>query len=120
MAFELNYSQSDLSKNIDKLSVKIGAMILMYASTKASELKYKMQVNRPWTDRSGMAKETLNAVVSQPDKNIVRITLSHGVSYGVWLELAHAKNYAIINPTVQSEGPKIVTDLSGLMNEIKL
>ena len=57
----------------------------------------------------------LNAKVSQPSKTLVRITLSHGVSYGIWLELANEKNYAIVAPTVRDEGPRIVKDLSDLL-----
>lgn len=120
MAFQLDYDKSTLNKNLDKMSTKLGAVILMYASTKASELQAKMKVNRPWTDRTGMAKALLNAKVSQPDKNIVRITLAHGVDYGIWLELAHGKNYAIIAPTIREEGPRIVEDLNNLMSKLKL
>ena len=70
MAFKLDYNQSDLKKNLDKMSVKLGAVVLMYTATKASELQAKMKTNRPWTDRTGMAKALLNAKVSQPSKNI--------------------------------------------------
>ena len=120
MAFKIDYTNSPLSKNLDKVSVKLGALILMYSSTKAAKLKADMQINRPWTDRTGMAKARLDTVVSQPDNNTVRITLSHGVSYGIWLELAHEKNYAIIGPTIQREGPKITDELKGIMDRIKL
>lgn len=120
MAFQLNYNQSNLNKNLDKMSAKLGAVVLMYAATKASELQSKMKLNRPWTDRTNMAKTMLNAKVSQPDKNTVRITLAHGVEYGIWLELANEKNYAIIAPTVREEGPRIVEDLNGLMSKLKL
>lgn len=120
MAFKLDYNQSDLKKNLDKMSVKLGAVVLMYTATKASELQAKMKTNRPWTDRTGMAKALLNAKVSQPSKNIVRITLAHGVKYGIWLELAHEKNYAIIAPTIREEGPRIVKDLNNLMSKLKL
>ena len=120
MAFKLNYDESTLKKNLDKMSVKLGAVVLMYASTKASELQAKMKLNRPWTDRTGMAKALLNAKVSQPNKNTVRITLAHGVYYGIWLELAHGKNYAIIAPTIREEGPRIVEDLNNLMSKLKL
>lgn len=120
MAFQLDYDKSTLKKNIDKMSVKLGAVVLMYASTKASQIQAKMKLNRPWTDRTGMAKALLNAKVSQPNKNIVRITLAHGVDYGIWLELAHGKNYAIIAPTVRDEGPRIVEDLNNLMSKLKL
>ena len=120
MAFTLDYNQSTLSKNLDKMATKMGALILMYAATKASELQAKMKVNRPWTDRTNMAKTTLNAKVSQPDENTIRITLAHGVYYGIHLELAHGKKYAIIAPTIREEGPRIVEDLDNLMSKIKL
>ena len=120
MAFKLNYDESTLKKNIDKMSTKLGAVVLMYAATKASEIQSKMKLNRPWTDRTGMAKALLNAKVSQPSQNIVRITLSHGVSYGIWLELANEKNYAVIAPTVRDEGPRIVQDLDNLLAKLKL
>lgn len=120
MAFQLDYNKSTLKKNLDKMSTKLGAVVLMYASTKASELQGKMKLNRPWTDRTGMAKALLNAKVSQPNKDTVRITLAHGVDYGIWLELAHEKNYAIIAPTVRDEGPRIVEDLNNLMSKLKL
>lgn len=120
MSFKIDYDTSSLKKNINKMSVKLGAVILMYSATKASELQAKMKVNRPWTDRTGMAKATLNAKVSQPSQNVVRITLAHGVDYGVWLELAHEKNYAIIAPTIRDEGPRIITDLNNLMSKLKL
>ena len=120
MAFQIDYDNSALNKNLDKMSVKLGAMILMYASTKASELQAKMKINRPWTDRTGMAKALLNAKVSQPDKNTIRITLAHGVDYGIWLELAHGKNYAIIAPTIREEGPRVINDMNNLMSKLKL
>ena len=120
MAFQLDYNNSNLKKNLDKLSVKLGAMILMYSATKASEIQAKMKINRPWTDRTGMAKALLNAKVSQPNDNTIRITLSHGVNYGIWLELAHEKNYAIIAPTIREESPKVMDGLNNIMSNIKL
>lgn len=120
MAFQLDYDSSTLKKNLDKMSVKLGAVVLMYAATKASELQSKMKLNRPWTDRTNMAKTLLNAKVSQPNKNTVRITLTHGVDYGIWLELANEKKYAIIAPTVRDEGPRIIEDMNNLMTKLKL
>lgn len=120
MAFTIDYQSSTLNKGLDKMSMKLVAVVLMYSATKASELQAKMKLNRPWTDRTGMAKATLSAKVSQLSKEIVRITLAHGVQYGIWLELAHEKNYAIIAPTVREEGPRIVEDLDNLMSKLKL
>jgi len=120
LAFELDFEGSTLNKKMDKLGLKMGAMILMYASTKAIKIESTMKKNRPWTDRTNMAKTMLSARVSRPDENLIRITLAHGVDYGIWLELANGKNYAIIIPTVEQEGPRIVEDLNDIMTKIKL
>lgn len=120
MAFKLDYQSSTLCKNLDNMSQKLGAVILMYSNTKANELQAYMKRNRPWTDRTGMAKALLNAKVSQPNSNTIRITLAHGVDYGTWLELAHGKNYAIIAPTIRQEGPRLVSDLNNIMSRLAL
>lgn len=118
MAIKIDYSKSTLNRNLSDLTTKIGAAVLMLASTEASRLESKMKINRPWTDRTGMAKATLRASVSQPSKDKIRITLSHGVDYGIWLELAHGKNWAIIAPTINQEGPEVVKHFQGLMDRI--
>ena len=120
MAFTLDYQNSTLKNKLDVFGVKFGAAVLMYASTKAAELQSKMKINRPWTDRTNMAKTLLSAKVSQPDKTKIRITLAHGVEYGIWLELAHEKNYAIIAPTINQESPRVIEDLNGLISKINL
>lgn len=117
---KFDFSGSDLSKNLDKLAPKMLAAVLMYANTKSVQYTSYMQTHRPWTDRTGMAKATLNTQVSQPNDHTVRLTLSHGVEYGIWLELAHGKNYAIVAPTVRLKGPEIVSELSGLMDKVVL
>lgn len=116
---KFDYDKSKLGKNMEKFSQKLGAAVLMYANTKAVQLEASMKRNRPWTDRTGMAKATLRAVVTQPDQNTIRITLAHGVSYGIWLELAHEKKYAIVNPTLEKEAPNVVDGLQDLMSKIK-
>lgn len=118
MAFKWN--DSDMMTKMSNLGVKMGAAVLMYANTKAVQLESMMKQRRPWTDRTGMAKAMLKARVSQPNANTIRITLSQGVSYGVWLELAHEKKYAIIDPTIKAESPKIVKDLSSVISKVKL
>ena len=120
MPFKIDYKSSDLDKGIDKMAVKMGALLMMYSSTKASKIQSEMKIKRVWTDRTGAAKALLNVKVSQPDLNTIRLTLAHGVDYGIWLELANEGNYAIIKPTINAEGPRIVTDLDNIMGKIKL
>ena len=117
MSFKIDTSSFD--NGTERLQSKLIAAIGMYASTKSRELESQMKTNRPWTDRTGMAKARLNSQVSQPASDRFRITLAHCVEYGLWLELAHNKNYAIIGPTIRQESPKILSDMKGLMEKTK-
>lgn len=118
MAIKIDYNSSTLNKNLLEMSTKIGAAVLMLANTEAARLESYMKLNRPWTDRTGMAKATLKTSVSQPSKDKIRITLAHGVDYGIWLELAHGKNWAIIGPTINQEGPEVIKHFKGLMYKL--
>lgn len=120
MAIKLDFAGSQLNKGLSNMSVKLGAAVLMLLNTHAEKIEYKMKANRPWTDRTGMAKATLSTSVSRPSNNLFRITLAHGVDYGIWLELAHGKNWAIIAPTLNEEGPRVIESLNGLMSKLTL
>lgn len=116
----LDFQSSQLNSSMDDIKKeKLSIAIQMFAVTKAPQLQAYMQTHRPWTDRTGMAKATLRATVSKKDNHTVRITLSHGVDYGIWLELAHEKRYAIIAPTLTTQGPKLYQQLAGLLSKIK-
>lgn len=116
----LKIDSSKLNSGLQQLHPKTQAAILMYAATKAKDIEFKMKRNRPWTDRTGMAKRNLRTQVSKPSETVVRITLAHGVSYGVNLELSHNKKYAIIKPTLDAEAPKVVNGLQGLLLKVKV
>ena len=120
MAFRLDFDSSKLNQKMNTLGPKMGVALLMYMNTKATQIEATMKANRKWTDRTGMAKAMLSAKVSQPDDNTIRLTLAQGVEYGIWLELANEKKYAIISPTLKSEAPKIIKGLNKIMSKVKL
>ena len=119
MILRFKLDSSSLTKGMDNLSLKVGAAILMYINTKAVETEAYMKKNRPWTDRTGMAKATLHTVVTQPSENVIRLTLAHGMWYGKYLELAHGKKYAIIKPTLLAKAPEIVRGLQNILEKVK-
>lgn len=120
----LNWDGSELKRNLAKINTeKLMAVTLMYAATEAKELESYMKTHRPWTDRTGLAKQSLSSAVSQESNTLVCITLGFGLNgincpYGIWLELAHEKNYAIIQPTINTQGPKILKNFEGMMTKI--
>ena len=118
MALKLDWNKSLLSKTLEEMKPKIRTATLMFAIREAQQLRSYMQINRPWTDRTGEAKRRLNTAVSQESEDVIRITLAHGVDYGYWLEVAHERKYAIIGPTIKTQGPEIANKFSGFMQKI--
>lgn len=93
----------------------IRAGVRAIAQRRAPEIEAWMKVNATWTDRTGNARQTLQAEVEDIALDIVQIVLDHGVEYGVWLELAHGGTYAIIAPALDHFGPIVWGDVQALL-----
>lgn len=111
------FDASDLMNGFLKLEDKAGAAMLMYAENGALKLQNSAKQNRPWTDRTGHARQRLTGKVNMKP-NGYELELAHGVDYGIWLELAHEKRFAIIEPTINKEGPRIVQGFERLLDKL--
>ena len=94
---------SDMAGKLQSMSTRADAAVRMFAEQGATKMRSSAQRNAKWTDRTGSARQRLNAYVSAT-ANGYRITLAHGVDYGIWLELAHEKRFAIIPQTINQVG----------------
>lgn len=111
------FDPGDMLDKISRASSKSEAAIAMYAENAALTLQNYAREHRPWTDRTGQARQRLTgsvAIVAQG----YQIILAHGVNYGVWLELAHEKRFAIIQPTIQAKFPEILSGFNKLLERL--
>lgn len=105
----------DLGLNLSEMPNKVKAGVLKVMQEESKKLEDYMKLNRPWTDRTGNARDGLRADVNYYGGDYVSIVLSHGVYYGVYLEYAMEKRFAIINPTLLSQGPNVIRAFDGAM-----
>lgn len=103
MASRFKMDISGMLNGIQSLESKSDAAIRMYAEQGAEKLRDFAQENRKWTDRTGQARQRLNGYVGKIADGY-RITLAHGVDYGLWLELANEKRYSIIPQAIEYVG----------------
>ena len=108
---------SKLLANLENAETKSQVAIRMFAQEGAKKFENHAKKNRPWTDRTGMARKSLNATTEKID-NGIRITLAHGVDYGLWLELAHEKRFAIVKPTIELRGNEVLKGYADLLNKM--
>lgn|SRR5699024_310109 len=85
---------------------KMRSALGLYADTSSKKMEGYAKVNRPWTDRTSNAKNSIQGKYHWKRKDLV-ITLSGNVDYFVFLELAMGKRFAILKPTVDRFGPDI-------------
>jgi hypothetical protein len=69
-----------------------------------------MKNKAPWTDRTGNARQSLNAT-TEHTATTDTLVLAHGVDYGVWLEIAHGGAYQIVIPTIPEAGQAVMRSL---------
>ena len=96
--FSLN--TSSLTRGLERMQNKSDAAIRAFAET--GGLKMQSYAAK-WTDRSGAARQRFKSGVERRESGYW-IRLSYGVDYGIWLELAHEKKYAILPDTIRAVG----------------
>ena len=116
-SFEWDINVDNLLNGIAAVDKRAQAAVEMYANHQAKNLESYAKKNAPWTDRTGMARKSLNAT-TEKRSNGIRITLAHGVDYGLWLELAHEKRFAIVKPTIELRGNEVLKGYTDLLNKM--
>lgn len=115
--FEWDMNIENLKQGIAAVDKRAQAAVEMYAKNQAKRLESHAKQDAPWTDRTGMARKSLNATTSKTSTGI-RITLAHGVDYGMWLELANEKRFAIIKPTIELRGNEVLEGYANLLDKM--
>lgn len=141
MSFRFNGGQ--LLSNVSSMNTRFKASMGLYADTSAKKLENYAKKNKPWTNRTYDARNRLNATW-QWRGAVIRIELSHGVDYGLYLEkgtpehtingrpwlywpgashpvkVVHhpgSKAYPIIWPTIEHCSPEIMAGLHILLSK---
>lgn len=103
MANGFRFDISGMVAGLTNLESASDKAIRVYAEQGALQLQNFARENRKWTDRTGQARQRLHGYVGAIPEGY-RITLAHGVDYGLWLELAHEKRFSIIPQAIEYVG----------------
>lgn len=115
---QFKFDAKELLGKLGEKQFRFDQAVRIYAETSAQKLEGTMRKNAPWTDRTGHARQRLTGTATQKATGYL-ITLAHGVDYGVFLEFARSKKYAIIAPTLASESKKVMDGLYNLFDKVK-
>ena len=108
------FDANNLIKGLAEREIKTRAALGLYADTLAKKMETHAKSNKPWVDRTGRAKQSLNSSWKWVG-DVARVELSHGVYYGIYLELCNEKKYAIISPTIDIISPQAIRGLNKIL-----
>ncbi len=100
---KIRFDITDMTNKLASMENKVDVAIRVFAEQGAQKLENEAKNNARWTDRTGNARGRLNGRVEKRADGY-RLVLSHGVDYGIWLELAHEKRFSIIPETINYVG----------------
>ena len=104
----INVNISDCLNRLSEIDQKVIQGTRLYAETAGAKLEAYAKANAPWQDVTGLSRQTISHSVESSGAN-QRIILHGGTtSHFIFLELAHEKRWAIINPTMIKMAPGII------------
>lgn len=106
----------EVKKNAEKWVDRKLVASLALAADWAARMEAHMKTHAPWQDRTGNARAGLAGRVETDGEDIV-IRLKHSVDYGVYLELAHERKYAILEPTARKYARDVLKSFRDLWKE---
>lgn len=93
--------------NFMKVEKKVRSGLGLYAHTAAKKMEADAKRNRPWTDHTANARNSILGDFGW-EKNLCTIRLSGGMVYFPRLELDYEKEYAILIPTIRKNAAEIM------------
>lgn len=103
--------QRDLFRGLTWFKEAVEGGVEQVVREVSKEAEDYMKQNAPWRDRTRDARRTLSASSYQRGE-VKGILLAHGVDYGRWLELRWGGRYAIILPTLEVMGQRLMERLA--------
>lgn len=112
------FTSSTLYEGIGQFRIKNLRKMEDIAQEFARDLVAYAQLNAPWNDRTGDARAGLSTEVEVAIRDEILVSLFHTVDYGIWLEVRWGGKYAIIDPTIEAMGPRLLLRMQHMMDRI--
>ena len=115
----IKINTKEVEQKLLNLESKADIAIKMYAQQGATKFENYAKTNKRWENRTGHAMQRLVGYVEKLSQS-VRIYIAHGVDYGIYLELAHEKRFAILQETVNNNSKEILEGYTNMIGKMRV
>lgn len=112
------YDDRSLRRNLSTFDQRLMENVGAVTERRAAITQSDLRTGARWTDRTGAARSGLFAIPNY-GPGFAEIFMSYSVNYGIWLEVAHDRKYAIIGPMMRIAGAALMNDLNNLIDHMK-
>lgn len=102
----IKFDATSLIKNLESFDKKTVAAAKVFAETEKEVLVADAKQNAPWTDRTGLSRQTIDGFVESSNKATI-INIRGNTPQFKYLEFCHEKRYAILEPTIRKNMQRI-------------
>lgn len=113
MSFRID--SSNLLRGLAEHEMRLQAAVQLYGETAGEKLEAEAKKDRPWQDRTSIARQTIEGGAERRGNKVV-VYVAGNTDYFPYLELAHEKKYAILFPTIRKMGREIIEGMNNLLN----
>ena len=113
---DLVWDPSEFVQSCEQYRSKFEAAVLLVCEVAAIKMEEYAKNEAVWTDRTGNARQRLRGEAAWISKDEIVIAVSHHMSYGFWLELAHGRHYAILEQAIEDNVDELFRALRRLLN----
>lgn len=94
--------------NLDTFESKLRQALQIVTDAASKKMTNWAKENAIWTDRTSNARQKLSGDGYWESNYMLTCAVMHNMDYGVWLELAHAKKYAILEQAIESQKDTLI------------
>ena len=113
-----DFDDKRLRRNLGTFDSRFKHSVGIVVDRRAAITESDLKTQARWTDRTGAARSGLMSIPIH-GATFDEIFMAYSVTYGIWLEVAHDRKYAIITPMMRIAGDALMKDLQGLIDRME-
>ena len=115
---DLQWDMKEFEESINFIQTRFQTSILILCEVAAAKMEEYAKDEAIWIDRTSNARQKLTGQAYYVTMDQVQIAVSHQMDYGIWLELAHGRDYAILETAIEENIDELLNSIKRLIGRL--
>ena len=115
---DLKWDMKEFEESITFIQTRFQTSILILCEVAAAKMEEYAKDEAIWIDRTSNARQKLIGQAYYVTMDQVQIAVSHQMDYGIWLELAHGRDYAILETAIEENIDELLNSIKRLIGKL--